>query len=53
MDAEFEQLCGAGYGEVSPDRVKSRNGYQRREWDTRGDGRAGQPEAAHGSYYPE
>ena len=27
--------CGAGYGEVSPDRVNSRNGYRRREQDTR------------------
>src|SRR4029079_7671935 len=25
----------AGYGEVTPDRVNSRNGYRRREWDTR------------------
>jgi len=35
MDAEVEQLCGAGYGEVSPERVNSRNGYRLREWDTR------------------
>ena len=35
MDAEVEDLCGAGYGEVSPDRVNSRNGYRRRDWDTR------------------
>ena len=34
MDAEVESLCGAAYGEVSPDRVNSRNGYRRREWDT-------------------
>jgi len=26
MDAEVEVICGAGYGEVSPDRVNSRNG---------------------------
>jgi putative transposase len=31
MDAEVERLCGAGYGEVSADRVKSRNGYRLRE----------------------
>ena len=30
MDAKVETLCGAGYGEVSPDRVNSRNGYRRR-----------------------
>jgi hypothetical protein len=35
MDADVEVACGAGYGEVSPDRVNSRNGYRRREWDTR------------------
>ena len=26
MDAEVEVRCNAGYGEVSPDRVNSRNG---------------------------
>ena len=35
MDADVEVACNAGYGEVSPDRVNSRNGYRRREWDTR------------------
>ena len=35
MDADAEVACNAGYGEVSPDRVNSRNGYRRREWDTR------------------
>lgn len=25
MDAEAETLCGAGYGEVTPERVNSRN----------------------------
>src|SRR6204780_3414612 len=35
MDAEVEVACGAGYGEVSPARVNSRNGYRPREWDTR------------------
>ena len=35
MDAEVEAACGAGYGEVSPQRVNSRNGYRAREWDTR------------------
>src|SRR6202046_5032155 len=54
MDAEVEGICGAGYGEVTPDRVNSRNGYRRREWDTR----AGTIELAvaklrQGSYYPE
>ena len=32
MDVEVESLRGSGYGEVSQDRVNSRNGYRRREW---------------------
>ena len=35
MDADVEVACNAGYGEVTTDRVNSRNGYRRREWDTR------------------
>jgi hypothetical protein len=35
MDADVEVACNAGYGEVTPDRVNSRNGCRRREWDTR------------------
>jgi len=35
MDADVEVACNAGYGEVTPDRMDSRNGYRRREWDTR------------------
>nr|WP_281178589.1 transposase [Streptosporangium amethystogenes] len=35
MDAEVEQLCGAGYGEISNERVNTRNGYRSRPWDTR------------------
>jgi hypothetical protein len=31
MDAEVEARCNAGYGEVTPERVNSRNGYRRRE----------------------
>ena len=34
-DAEVETLCGAAYWEVSADPVNSRNGYRRRERDTR------------------
>jgi len=32
---DAEVACGADYGEVSPNRVNSRNGYRAREWDTR------------------
>jgi hypothetical protein len=54
MDAEVEVACGAGYGEVSPDRVNSRNGYRHREWDTRaGTVELAIPKLRQGSYYPE
>ena len=54
MDAEAGQLCGAGYGEVTPDRVNSRNGYRRREWDTRaGTIELAVPKLRQGTYYPE
>ena len=35
MSADVDGICGAGYGEVSPDRVNRRNGYRGRDWDTR------------------
>ena len=35
MGADADALCGAGYGEWSPERVNRRNGYREREWDTR------------------
>jgi putative transposase len=54
MDGEVGQLCGAGYGEVGPGRVNSRNGYRRREWDTRaGTIELAIPKLRAGSYYPE
>jgi len=53
MDAEVEVRCGAGYGEVSPDRVNSRNGYRPREWDTRaGTIELAIPKLRSGSYFP-
>ena len=53
MDAEVEVACGAGYGEVSPSRVNSRNGYRPREWDTRaGTVELAVPKLRHGSYFP-
>jgi putative transposase len=53
MDAEVETACGAGYGEVSPARVNSRNGYRAREWDTRaGTVELAIPKLRHGSYFP-
>jgi transposase-like protein len=54
MDAEVGARCGAGYGEVSAERVNSRNGYRRREWDTRaGTIELAIPKLRQGSYYPE
>ncbi len=35
MAAEIEVLCNAGYGEVTPERTDSRNGYRARQFDTR------------------
>jgi transposase-like protein len=35
MGAEADALCGAGWGERSPDRVNQRNGYRGRRLDTR------------------
>jgi transposase-like protein len=53
MDAEVEVRCGAAYGEVSPDRVNSRNGYRAREWDTRaGTVELAIPKLRQGSYFP-
>ena len=51
MDADVEVACNAGYGEVTPDRVNSRNGYRRREQYPRGE-RAGDPQAAPGLVLP-
>ena len=54
MDADAEVRCNAGYGEVTPDRVNSRNGYRRREWDTRaGTVELAIPKLRQGTYYPE
>jgi putative transposase len=53
MDADVEVRCNAGYGEVTPDRVNSRNGYRRRERDTRaGTVELAIPKLRHGSYFP-
>src|SRR3954454_1855763 len=37
MSADADVVCGAGYGQRSPDRSNTRNGYRPRGWD----GRAG------------
>ena len=54
MDADVEVRCNAGYGEVTPDRVNSRNGYRPRDWDTRaGTIELAIPKLRQGTYYPE
>ncbi len=54
MGAEADALCGAGYGERSPERVNSRNGYRSREFDTRvGTIELSIPKLREGSYYPD
>jgi putative transposase len=54
MGAEADGLCGAGYGEVSPERVNSRNGYRDRAWDTRaGTIDLAIPKLRQGSYFPD
>ena len=54
MGAEADALCGAGYGERSPERVNSRNGYRAREFDTRvGTIDLAIPKLREGSYYPD
>ena len=53
MDAEVEVRCGAVYGEVTPERVNSRNGYRARDWDTRaGTIELAIPKLRTGSYFP-
>jgi transposase-like protein len=54
MAVEVDVLCGAGYGEVSPERVNSRNGYRDRRWDTRaGSIELPIPKLGSGSYFPD
>ena len=54
MDADVEVRCNAGYGEVTPERVNSRNGYRMREWDTRaGTVELAIPKLREGTYFPE
>jgi putative transposase len=53
MGADADAVCGAPYGEVSPDRVNRRNGYRERRWDTRvGSIPLGIPKLRQGSYFP-
>jgi len=54
MSAEADGICGAPYGERSPERVNSRNGYRTREFDTRtGTMEVAIPKLREGSYFPD
>ncbi len=54
MGAEADALCGASYGERSPERVNRRNGYRERGWDTRvGSIELAVSKLREGSYFPE
>jgi putative transposase len=54
MGAEADALCGAEYGERSPARVNSRNGYRHRDFDTRvGTIDVAVPKLRSGSYFPD
>jgi len=54
MSAEADALCGAAYGERSPERVNRRNGYRERDWDTRvGSIELAVPKLREGSYFPD
>jgi putative transposase len=55
MSAEASAMCGAGYREVSEERVNSRNGYRLpRAWDTRaGTIMLDIPKLRSGSYFPD
>jgi putative transposase len=54
MSAEADALCGASYGERSPERVNIRNGYRERDWDTRvGTIELAIPKLRAGSYFPD
>jgi len=53
MSAEADSMCGAEYGERSPERVNQRNGYRARRWDTRaGTVNLEIPKLRKGSYFP-
>src|ERR687898_1315987 len=54
MSAEADAICGAPYGERSPERVNSRNGYRTRDFDTRtGTMAVAIPKLREGAYFPD
>jgi putative transposase len=54
MSAQADQVCGADYGQRSPERTNQRNGYRAREWDTRaGTVELAVPKLRAGSFFPD
>jgi transposase-like protein len=54
MSADADAVCGADYGERSPERLNRRNGYRERDWDTRvGSIELAVPKLREGSYFPD
>ena len=54
MSADADAMCGAPYGEASPNRINRRNGYRIRRWDTRtGSIDLRIPKLRAGSYFPD
>jgi transposase-like protein len=54
LSAQADAVCGAEYGERSPERVNSRNGYRYRDLDTRvGTLGVAVPKLREGSLYPD
>jgi putative transposase len=54
LSADADAVCGAAYGQRSEQRTNQRNGYRRREWDTRaGTVEVAIPKLRSGSYFPE
>ena len=54
MGADVDAVCGAAYGERSGERMNTRNGNRRREWDTRAGSSISLaiPKLRQGSYFP-
>jgi transposase-like protein len=54
MGADADAVCGAPYGVRSEERTNIRNGYRRRDWDTRaGTIELAIPKLRTGSYFPD
>src|SRR3954452_2922575 len=54
LSADADAVCGAGWGQGSPDRGNRRNGYRHRDFDTRaGTIDVAIPKLRSGSYFPD